>query len=191
MTFWDIVYLQLFYEFFITGLFMFGGGLAAIPFLQQMGEKTGWFTTIELMDMIAVSEATPGPIGVNMATYAGFTVAGIPGGIIATVGLITPSIIITLIIARLLVRFKESTLVESALYGLRPASLGLISAAGITVFCLVIFGIELRNMSLSDLLLLDARALIFAAVLIIVTNKFKAHPIFYLAASAIIGIFLF
>jgi len=185
-----MIYLQLFYEFFITGLLIFGGGLAAIPFLQQIGEKTGWFTTIELMDMIAVSEATPGPIGVNMATYVGYTVAGVPGGILATFALLLPSVVIALVVARLLVRFRENPIVESALYGLRPASLGLIAAAGMTVFCLVIFGVELRGITVTDFSLLDYRALILAAVLLITTNLVKAHPIIYLAASAVVGIFL-
>jgi len=186
-----MIYLQLFYEFFITGLFMFGGGLAAIPFLQQMGETTGWFTTTQLMDMIAVSEATPGPIGVNMATYVGLTVAGVPGGIIATVALIMPSIIITLVVAKLLTRFRESELVNAALYGLRPASLALITSAGIGVFFLVIFGIELRYMTDIHFFLVDIRALILAVILFVATNKFKAHPIVFLALSAFIGIFIF
>ena len=186
------VYLQIFYEFLIIGLFIFGGALAAIPFLQQLGERTGWFTTMELMDIIAISEATPGPIGINMATYVGYIVAGIPGGILATTGLVLPSVIIALFIARLLTRFRESTLVKSALYGLRPASLGLISAAGLTVFCMVIFGVELRNMTDAHLFLLDFRALLLALALFIGTNVFKKiHPIVYLAASAIIGIWIF
>ena len=187
-----MIYIQLFYEFFITGLFIFGGGLAAIPFLQQIGENTGWFTTTELMDMIAISEATPGPIGINMATYVGYTVAGIPGGIIATVALVMPSVIIALIIARLLVRFKENRFVESALYGLRPASLGLISAAGIAVFCLVVFGDGLKDLLFADSILFDYKALILAAVLFAVTNIFKKiHPVVFLAASAGIGILVF
>jgi len=187
-----MIYLQLLYEFFITGLFMFGGGLAAIPFLQQMGDKTGWFSTTQLMDMIAISEATPGPIGVNMATYAGYTVAGIPGGIIATVGIILPSIIIALIVARLLVRFKENTYVEYALYGLRPASLGLIAAAGMTVLCLVLFGVEMRFLTEMHLFLLDVRALVLAAILFLMTNLYKkVHPVIFLAVSAGIGILLF
>ena len=187
-----MIYLELFYEFFITGLLIFGGGLAAIPFLQQMGENTGWFTTIELMDMIAIAEATPGPIGINMATYAGYATAGIPGGIIASVALLIPSVTIALIIARLLVRFRENKLVGYALYGLRPASLGLISAAGITVFSLVIFGEELRNMITLEAVFLDYRALILAGVLFIATNLYKkAHPILCLAVSAVIGIFIF
>ncbi|MCL2662094.1 MAG: chromate transporter [Oscillospiraceae bacterium] len=187
-----MIYLQLFYEFFITGTFIFGGGLAAIPFLQQIGENTGWFTTTELMDMIAIAEATPGPIGINMATYAGFTAAGIPGGIVASVALLLPSIIIALTVARLLVRFKESKYVQSVLYGLRPASLGLIAAAGLTVFSLVIFGAEVSNMvSNNSIGFFDFRALILAAVLFIATNTLKAHPIIYLAISAVIGIFIF
>jgi chromate transporter len=186
-----MIYLQLFYEFFITGLFMIGGGLAAIPFLKQMGENTGWFTTTELMDMIAIAEATPGPIGINMATYAGYATAGIPGGIIASVALLFPSVTIALMIARLLVRFRENKYVEYALYGLRPASLGLISAAGLTVFSLVIFGVEVRNLLSEGIALFDLRALILAAVLLIATNVVKAHPIIYLAISAVIGIFIF
>ena len=90
--------IQLFIEFFKTGLFAVGGGLATLPFLQDMAVRTGWFTTAQLADMVAVSESTPGPIGVNMATYVGFTVAGVPGALVATLGLIAPSIIIILII---------------------------------------------------------------------------------------------
>jgi len=186
-----MIYLQLFYEFFITGLFIFGGGLAAIPFLQQMGEKTGWFTTAQLMDMIAVSEATPGPIGINMATYAGYMTAGIPGGIIATAGLVLPSTIIALIVARLLTRFRENRFVEAALYGLRPASMGLISSAGIAVFCLVLFGVELRDLTDAHFFAIDIKALALAAVLFTATNLIKAHPVIYLAVSAVVGILVF
>jgi len=186
-----MIYLQLFYEFFITGLFMIGGGLAAIPFLQQIGEKTEWFTQVELMNMIAVSEATPGPIGVNMATYVGFTTAGVPGGIIATVALILPSVIITLIVAKLLIKFKNSSIAEAALYGLRPASLGLISAAGLGVFVVVLFGVEIRYMTDLHLFFVDLRALLLAAILFFATNKYKAHPIIFLALSAVVGILLF
>jgi len=186
-----MIYLQLFYEFFITGLFIFGGGLAAIPFLQRIGESTGWYTTTELMDMIAIAEATPGPIGINMATYAGYTAAGIPGGIIASIALLLPSATIAFIVARLLVRFRESKYVQSALYGLRPASLGLISAAGLTVFTLVVFGSEVHSMISDGITLFDYRALIFAAVLLVATNIIKAHPVIFLAISAVIGIFVF
>jgi chromate transporter len=187
-----MILLQLFYEFFITGLFIFGGGLAAIPFLQQMAEKTAWFTVPQLMDIIAVSEATPGPIGVNMATYVGYVVAGVPGGLIATFGLLLPSAIIALVVARLLLRFKESALVETVLYGLRPASLGLIASAGLTVFCLSVFGVPLWDLTFANISnLFNPRTLLFIAVLFVATNRFKAHPVIFLAASAAVGIFIF
>ena len=110
--------IQLFIEFFKTGLFAVGGGLATLPFLQDMAVRTGWFTTAQLADMVAVSESTPGPIGVNMATYVGFTVAGVPGALVATLGLITPSIIIILIIAAFLQAFRNNRFVNAAFYGL-------------------------------------------------------------------------
>ena len=119
------MYLQLFFEFFKAGLFAVGGGMATIPFLYDISDKTGWFTHAQLTDMIAISESTPGPIGVNMATYVGFTSAGIPGSVIATLGLITPSIIVILIIAGFYNAFKNNKYVQSAFYGLRPASTGL------------------------------------------------------------------
>ena len=81
-----MIYLRLFWEFFKTGLFAIGGGMATLPFLHDIGEATGWFTQAQLMNMLAVSESTPGPIGINMATYVGFTVAGVPGAVIATLG---------------------------------------------------------------------------------------------------------
>ena len=108
-----MILLRLFFEFFKTGLFAIGGGLSTLPFLREMSETTGWFTQTELLDMVAVSESTPGPIGVNMATYVGFTTAGIPGAVIATLGLITPSVIIVLIVAGFLKRFKDSKVVAA------------------------------------------------------------------------------
>ena len=128
-----MIYIQLFYEFFKTGLFAIGGGLATLPFLYNLSDKTGWFTHTDLTNMIAVSESTPGPLGVNTATYVGFTVGGLPGAIVATLGLVAPSIIVILIIASFLKAFRDSRIVDSAFYGLRPASTGLIAAAGIPV----------------------------------------------------------
>ena len=133
-----MILLKLFWEFFKTGLFAIGGGMATVPFLQDISAKTGWYTAAQLADMIAVSESTPGPLGVNMATYVGYTVGsqqlggpvmGVLAAIIATLGLIAPSVIIILIIAYFLKRFRDSKLVDAALYGLRPASVALISAA--------------------------------------------------------------
>ena len=102
-----MLYLQLFWEFFKTGLFAVGGGLATLPFLQDMADRTGWFTRAQLADMLAVSESTPGPIGVNMATYVGFSTGGVGGALIATLGLITPSVIVILIVAAFLKAFRR------------------------------------------------------------------------------------
>ena len=103
-----MILLRLFYEFFKTGLFSVGGGMATIPFLQHMGETTGWFTNQDLTTMIAVSESTPGPLGVNMATYVGYQTAGVPGALVATLGVITPGAILILIIAGFLQKFRSN-----------------------------------------------------------------------------------
>ena len=123
--------LHLFFEFFKVGLFAVGGGLATLPFLYALSAKTGWFTPADIADMIAVSESTPGAIGLNMATFAGYLTGGVPGAVIATVGLTVPSIIVILLIANLLDNFQEKPLVKHAFYGLRPASIALIAASGI------------------------------------------------------------
>ena len=136
-----MLYLKLFYEFFKTGLFSIGGGMATIPFLYKISDATGWFTYDDLANMIAVSESTPGPIGVNMATYVGYITGMQKGGplyatlgaVTATLGLITPSIIVILIIAMFLKSFRDNKYVNNAFYGLRPASMGLVAAAGLSV----------------------------------------------------------
>ena len=183
-----MIFAQLFYEFFKIGLFAIGGGMAAVPFLQEMAVKTEWFTQAQLADMIAISESTPGPIGINMATYVGYLVGSFPGGIIASIGLVVPSLIIVLTVARLLSKFKESTLVESAFYGLRPASVGLISAAALSVVRISLLRTELwkQTKMLTDLF--SIKAIILAVVLFFLLRKTKAHPIIFIAASAAIGI---
>ena len=123
------LYLRLYWEFFKTGLFAIGGGMATLPFLKDIGATTGWFSQTDLMNMLAVSESTPGPVGINMATYVGYTVGGVPGAIVATIGEVTPSIIVILIVAAMLAKFRDSQYVANAFYGLRPASTGLIGAA--------------------------------------------------------------
>ena len=188
-----MLYLRLFIEFLKVGLFSVGGGLATLPFLREMAVNTGWFTEADLADMIAVSESTPGPIGVNMATYVGFTVGGIPGSIVSTLGLITPSLIIILLIALFLKNFKDNKYVQGAFYGLRPTSTGLIAAAGLSVAYLVFINpLFLETKSLLNLL--DWKAVILAAVLVVLTRFVdqtkKLHPIIFIAASAVIGIIL-
>lgn len=186
------IYLQLFYEFFKAGLFAVGGGMATIPFLYDISDKTGWFTHAQLTDMIAISESTPGPIGVNMATYVGFTTGGIPGAVIATLGLITPSIIVILIIAGFLKAFKDNKYVQSAFYGLRPASTGLIAAAGLSVVALVILQKDKFAVTGSVMDLVNIPNIILMFILYYFTAKCKKtkglHAAAFIAASALIGI---
>ena len=186
------LYLRLFWEFFKTGLFAVGGGLATLPFMYDISDKTGWFTHSMLADMVAVSESTPGPIGVNMATYVGFVTGGIPGAVVATVGLVTPSVIVILLIARELKVFRENQYVDAGFYGLRPCSVGLIAAAGVLVIKLALFNTELYASTGALLDLFNFKALILAAVLLAATRCIKKlkglHPIVFILASAVIGI---
>ena len=194
-----MLYLRLVYEFFKTGLFAIGGGMATVPFLYDMADATGWFTYDDLANMIAVGESTPGPVGVNMATYVGYVtgqgVAGIPGAIlgavVATLGLVAPSIIVILIIAASLKSFRNNRYVDSAFYGLRPASTGLIAAAGLSVAVSNLFFTDTLAQGLS-LAVLNWKGWILAVILWVLTNKVKKtkglHPIVFILASAVVGI---
>ena len=183
-----MILLRLFFEFFKTGLFAVGGGLATIPFLRDMGARTGWFTDGDLTTMIAVSESTPGPMGVNMATYVGFETAGIPGAIIATLGLITPSIIVIIIVAGFLQKFRQSKTVSAVFYGLRPASTALIAVAGLNV-ALSVF-IQIGGTFQHEFSLHWPSIVLAAAVFVCMqyTKLKKLHPIVFIAAAAAVGI---
>lgn len=186
-----MILLRLYWEFFKIGLFSVGGGMATLPFLYDMSDRTGWFTYDQIADMLAVSESTPGPIGINMATYTGFTTAGIPGSVIATLGIITPGIIIVLLIIAVLDRFRKNKYVESAFYGLRPASAGLIAAAGVLVAEISLFNVGSETV----LGFFDFKALLLAALLLALTRWFKPtkkfHPIVFIGFSAVVGILFF
>jgi len=185
-----MIYLTLFFEFFKIGLFAIGGGLATLPFLYDLADKYPWFTQTDLANMIAVSESTPGPIGVNMATYAGFTTAGAAGGIIATLGLITPSFLIILIVARILEAFKDNRYVKSAFYGLRPVVCALIAIAASKVIEISILTLDRFAESGNLLQLIDWRNLLIAAAAYLLIVKTKLHPIVFIAAGAVLGILL-
>ncbi len=190
-----MIYLRLFFEFFKTGLFAVGGGMATIPFLYDLSDATGWFTHNDLANMIAVGESTPGPIGVNMATYVGYisgmkdggVLGAILGAVVATIGLITPSIIIILIIAAALKNFRDNRYVNDAFYGLRPASTGLIAAAGISVIMANLFLHEKVSVGT-----LNIKGIILAVILWLLTNKVKKtkglHPILFIGISAVAGV---
>ena len=187
-----MIYLRLFWEFFKTGLFAVGGGLATLPFIYDMSDRTGWFTYQQIADMIAVSESTPGPIGVNTATYVGYITGGVPGSIIATLGLVTPAVIIILIIATCLKKFRENRFVDHAFYGLRPASTGLIAAAGFSVVMLALVNADAFKASGNIVDLFSWKGLLLAVVIWLLTNVVKPtkklHPIVFIALSALVGI---
>ena len=183
-----MILLQLFYEFFKTGLFAVGGGLATLPFLNDMADRTGWFTQAQLADMLAVSESTPGPIGVNMATYVGFTTAGPLGALVATVGRVTPSVVVILIIAAFLRAFRHNKYVNNAFYGLRPASTAMVAAAGLGVAQLTLLHTE-QPFSPA---FFNWPAIALAAAVLVLTRwvpKVKDwHPIVFIALGAAVGI---
>ena len=181
-----MIYLLLFYEFFKVGLFSIGGGLATIPFLYDLAIRhPEWYTAQDVADMIAISESTPGPIGVNMVTYAGYQSAGLFGGAVATLGLIAPAIIIIFIVAKVLDAFKDNKYVQSAFYGLRPASVGLILAALYGVVKIALINIDAKTVSG----FFNIKAIILAVCLFILQKVFKKiHPICLILIGAAVGI---
>ena len=173
-------------EFFLTGLFAIGGGLATLPFLTQMSIRhPEWFTQEMLVNMVAVSESTPGPLGVNMATYVGYTVAGIPGAVLATFSLVLPSIIIILIIARVLENYRKSELINTTFSVLRPVVTGLIAAAAYSILTMVLLPTATGTFSWLNVAILVA---LFALTQIKPTKNL--HPILYVVAGAVLGIAL-
>lgn len=167
-----MIYLRLFLEFFHIGLFSFGGGYATLPFLYHIAETTDWYTTKQLTDMIAISSITPGPVGVNVATYAGYTTSGILGAFIATTSVILPSLIIVIIISKLLEQFKHNKYVKSVIYSLKPAGCGLLAAVGANIF-------------LNDI---NIYGVILFLFLLALSLKKKHDPLFYLGISAVAGL---
>lgn len=168
-----IIYLQLFLEFFHIGLFSFGGGYATLPFLYHIADTYKWYTPQQLSDMIAVASITPGPVGVNVATFAGFTTSGLLGALIATTSVILPSYVLIIIISKLLEKFKTNKKVQAAIYGLKPAGCGLLAAVGVNIFQDNVKGL------FGGILFLT---------LLILSLKQKRDPLFYLGISALAGL---
>jgi chromate transporter len=181
-----VILLLLFAEFFKIGLFSVGGGLATLPFLYQLADKYEWFSRENIADMIAISESTPGAIGVNMATYTGFQGSGIPGAITATLGLVSPSIIVIMIVARILQSFKENPLVQAVFSGFRPAATGLIAAAGFGVISLSLY----NDGAAVWYEILRWRETLLFIVLFLLIKTWKKHPVVYIAAAGIMGMVL-
>lgn len=173
-------------EFFKTGLFAVGGGLATIPFLQDMAVRYGWFDLETLSTMIAVSESTPGPIGINMATYVGYITLGPIGGVISTLSLVAPSIIVIIIIANMLDKFKESKVVKQVFNGIRPFVVGLIVAATLDLFLSTLFNLDM----LFSIKMFSWLSILIFGLMLFAYNKFKINPILVIVIGAIIGIVL-
>ncbi|MBO5435711.1 chromate transporter [bacterium] len=169
-----MIYLKLFLEFFHIGLFSYGGGYATLPFLYHIVDKYGWYSASQLADMIAISSITPGPLGVNVATFAGYTTAGILGAFIATASILLPSVIIVVIISKLLEQFKNNKYVKSVIYCIKPAGCGLLAAVGVNMF--------FNNISLYGVGLF--------LILFVVSFKQRRDPLLYLGVSAIAGFIL-
>lgn len=181
--------LILFVEFFKTGLFAIGGGLATLPFLYDMADKYDWFTKDMISDMIAISESTPGPMGINMATYTGFQNMGLLGGIVATVGLVMPSIIIIIWVSKFLEKFRDNQYVEKVFSTLRPTVTGLIASAGFSVLVSALLRVEAIQQGAFDWTnLIQIKECILFFVFFVLMNKFDKHPIFYIALAAVVGI---
>ena len=192
-----MIWLRLFLEFCRVGLFSVGGGLATIPFLTDLGGRTGWFTDQQLADMIAISESTPGPMGVNMATYVGFTSGGPVGGVAATLGLVFPSIVIILVISGFLQKFRQSKVVDGVFYGLRAASVALITASMLQVAKIALLFHEVEGHEIAPGQIVPRYELfywpaILLAVVIFVLVKFsparKLHPICFIGLAALAGL---
>lgn len=179
-----MILLQLYWEFFLVGLFSMGGGMATVPFLFDLAERTGWFTHADLTTMIAISEATPGPIGINMATYVGYVSAGVPGSIIAPIGLSTPAVVIILLVSKILNTIWDNPKVKGLFYALRPASVGLIGAAALSVCAVSLFSLE-------GGVVLHWPSIVLFAVMLAAMNlpRLKELPsILYIAIAAVIGV---
>ncbi len=177
-----MIFLQLFWEFFKIGLFAMGGGPATLPFLMELADKYDWYALEDLTDMVAVSESTPGPLGVNMATYAGYRAAGILGGLIATLALVLPSVIIIILIAKFLTDFSQRPVVKAVFSAVRPAVTALIAAAIWGLFQVVLVT-ENGALAVKPLILCGA-----VFVLMRIKPLKKLHPAVWLLAAAVTGI---
>ena len=194
-----MIYLKLAFEFFKTGLFSIGGGMATIPFLMELTEKYDWYTMEELSNFIAISESTPGPVGVNMATYAGYNAAGIPGALIATLFLVLPSFIVIMIISSFLKKFRENKYVINGFYGIRPTVAGLLFVVAFTLIKSVVFPVSGSANDPGMILISSTNTLLNLTSLIIITACFalmqikpikKLHPVIWIAIGAVLGIVL-
>ena len=174
--------ITLFLEFLKIGTFTVGGGLATLPFLFELADKYQWFSYEELMNMVAISESTPGPIGINMATYVGYNVANIIGAIAASIATIIPALFFIVLIAKFLGKFKDNKYVQAIFYGLRPAVAALVLNSGFQILLSSLFNIK------SMLFHINISAIIFFLITFVLIRKYKKQPIIYILLGAFVGL---
>lgn len=179
------ILIKLFLEYIKIGFFAVGGGLATIPFLLELAQKQDWFTVDELTNMIAISESTPGPVGINMATFSGFQASGIMGGLVASIAIIFPSFIIIILIAKFLENFSDNKYVKGAFYGIRPLVTALISVAIFELFKLTLVTKTSTGWEAHWKMIIFA-ILVFGVMQVKKTKKW--HPIIWFIAGAVVGI---
>lgn len=185
-----MILLQLFVSFFQVGLFTIGGGYAALPLIQQqIVDIHGWLSLKEFVDIVTISQLTPGPIGINAATFVGTKVAGIWGAVISTIGCVTPSIIIVLILARIYVKYRDLTLLKGVLGGLRPATVALITSAGLSIIATSFFGTKLTEIVWQNTDIIAI--IIFIVALAVMRLKKKIDPILIIFGAGVFGLCLY
>lgn len=170
-----MIYCQLFFEFFKIGLFSFGGGYATIPFLYHISEHFNWYSIEELTQMVAVASITPGPVGINVATYAGLRTAGLAGAVLATISEMLPSFILVLLVAKILKVFKNNFYVKAFIEILKPIGCALLVS--------VVFGLTKNEM-------FNPKSLIILSILLLLSWKSKKEPLFYIMLSACLGVII-
>lgn len=184
------ILLRLIWEFFVIGLFSYGGGLAVLVLLQERVSVLGWLTQAEFTDMIAISQSTPGPIAINLATFVGYFKGGIIGSILASVSVILPGVILSIIIGRFIKEFDEKPIVKAILKGLRAMVIGLIAAAILNIAKVSILDLEKYQMSQKILDLFDLKSILLFTIILVFDFKFKKHPVYYILPAGILGILL-
>ena len=190
-----MIYFQLFYTFFLIGLFTFGGGYAMIPMIEDQIVGKGWMTDAQLSDFIAISESTPGPFAINISTFVGSQTAGILGAVCSTIGVVLPSLIIIILVAIVLSKFLKNRFVQGALNGVKPVIVGLITATAIIFFTkMALFAgnpifsqtVVFNRAGVALLIVLASFAFIYK-----IGQKKSLNPILLLLLSAVLGIVLF
>lgn len=180
-----MILIEIFWSFFQIGMFSIGGGMAAMPLIQnQVVDLHHWLTLAEFTDLITIAEMTPGPIAINSATFVGIRIAGLPGAIIATIGCIFPSCVIVSILAWVYFKYKELIVIQGVLSGLRPAIVALIASAGMSIFILAVWGESGFSMNPKAI---NTVSILLFTVAIFILRKWKPNPIFVMLGSGIIG----